>query len=222
VSDAAGIARGFVHRVLVAVGATGSTLGLFLVLPLMKSIAKPPPTDLVVQSFQTAELAPPPPPPEEEPEEEPEPEDEPLELAEEAPPLDLAQLELALGDAFGGEGALGAELVAKLTTVGAAGRAEDVDALFSLADLDQEPRVLHQPSPVLDAPARKKTPGSVTVLFVVDQRGRVESPVVQKSSDPALERAALNAVKQWKFEPGKRNGEPVRFRMRVPITFPKG
>lgn len=24
------------------------------------------------------------------------------------------------------------------------------------------------------------------------------------------------------IEPGKRNGEPVKFRMRVPITFPKG
>ena len=24
-----------------------------------------------------------------------------------------------------------------------------------------------------------------------------------------------------RFEPGKRNGQPVKFRMRVPITFPK-
>jgi len=32
---------------------------------------------------------------------------------------------------------------------------------------------------------------------------------------------AINCVKSWKFEPGKRNGEPVRFRMMAPITFPK-
>ena len=32
---------------------------------------------------------------------------------------------------------------------------------------------------------------------------------------------ALKAVKQWKFEPGKRKGKPVQFRMRVPITFQK-
>jgi protein TonB len=49
----------------------------------------------------------------------------------------------------------------------------------------------------------------------------VENPLVQSSSNPAFEAPALAAVKQWKFEPGKRNGEPVRFRMRVPITFPK-
>jgi protein TonB len=31
----------------------------------------------------------------------------------------------------------------------------------------------------------------------------------------------MKAVKQWKFEPGKRKGQAVRFRMRVPITFPE-
>jgi protein TonB len=61
----------------------------------------------------------------------------------------------------------------------------------------------------------------VYVLFVVDQRGRVESPMVQSSTDPKFEAAAVAAVKQWKFEPGKRNGQAVKFRMRVPITFPK-
>jgi len=45
---------------------------------------------------------------------------------------------------------------------------------------------------------------------------------VQNSTDPIFEGPALAAIKQWKFEPGKRKGEPVRFRMRVPITFPKG
>jgi len=30
------------------------------------------------------------------------------------------------------------------------------------------------------------------------------------------------AVKRWKFEPGKRGGKPVRFRMLAPITFPEG
>ena len=46
--------------------------------------------------------------------------------------------------------------------------------------------------------------------------------MVQKSSDPVFETPALAAVKQWKFEPGKRNGQAVRFRMRVPINFPEG
>jgi protein TonB len=59
------------------------------------------------------------------------------------------------------------------------------------------------------------------VLFVVDEHGKVENMTVQSSSDKSFEGAALSAVKQWKFEPGRRNGQAVRFRMRVPITFPK-
>jgi protein TonB len=68
---------------------------------------------------------------------------------------------------------------------------------------------------------RKQAPGTAYILFVVDAQGRVENPQVQKSSDPVFEKPALAAVKQWRFEPGKRNGQPVRFRMRVPVTFPK-
>jgi protein TonB len=137
---------------------------------------------------------------------------------EAAPPLDLSQLELALnpGD---GAGVIG-DFVQKLAPLASSG--EQVDALFSMADLDQKPRVLYQPGPVLNKQARQKAPGTVYIIFIVDQNGRVENPIVQKSSDPVLERSALAAIKQWKFEPGKRNGQPVRFRMRVPITFPKG
>jgi protein TonB len=56
----------------------------------------------------------------------------------------------------------------------------------------------------------------------VDRDGRVRNAKVLSSTDPAFEGAALSAVKKWKFEPGKRKGQAVRFRMRVPVTFPKG
>lgn len=52
------------------------------------------------------------------------------------------------------------------------------------------------------------------------QDGRVTDAVVQTSSDPIFERPALAAVRKWKFEPGRRDGRPARFRMRVPVTFP--
>jgi protein TonB len=57
------------------------------------------------------------------------------------------------------------------------------------------------------------------VVFTVDQQGRVENPVVQSASDPAFEQPVLAAIKQWKFEPGKRSGKAVRFRMRQPFSF---
>lgn len=210
--------RQLAHGVWVALGAVTLTLVCFLVLPLLQIIHPPPSTDLIVQSVDTALPPPPSPPPQEEPEKKPEPEEKPPELMEEAPPLNLSQLELALNP---GDGAgLVGDFVNKLNPLTSSGEA--VDALFSMADLDQKPRVLYQPGPVLNKSIRQQAPGTVYIIFIVDKRGRVEDPIVQKSSDPVFERSALAAVKQWKFEPGKRNGQPVRFRMRVPITFPEG
>lgn len=200
-------------------GAVGLSLLLFLVLPLMQAINNPLKTDLTVQTVDTANIPPPPPPPEPEQEEENDEEPPPPELAEESQPLDLSQLELALNPGFG-EGGMGGDFTVKLNTV--ASQSDSLDAVFSMADLDQKPRVIYQPGPTLDASARRKAPGTVYILFIVDQRGRVENPIVQQATDPVFEKPALAAVKQWKFEPGKRNGQPVRFRMRVPITFPKG
>ena len=205
------------HGAGVVLGAVTLTLVCFLVLPLLQMINLPPTADLVVQSVDTA-LPPPPSPPPEKTEKEPDPEEKPPELMEDAPPLDLSQLELALnpGDGSG----LAGEFANQLSPLTSSGK--DVEALFSMADLDQKPRAIYQPGPVLNKQVRQKAPGTVYIIFIVDQRGRVENPIVQKSSDPVFERSALAAVKQWKFEPGKRNGQPVRFRMRVPITFPKG
>jgi periplasmic protein TonB len=214
------------RRAMVAAGALAFTVALFLVLPVLEGLGETPQADLSLVQMDTANLPPPPPPPpdEEEPEEESEAEDEPPELTESAPPLDLSQLEVALSGTTGpGDGWFSGDFAVKLDAIASTGsNANAVDALFSLADLDQKPRVVHQPSPVLDAQARKKTPGTVHVVFVVDPEGRVEDPLVQRSSDPAFERPALAAVKQWRFEPGKRKGQAVRFRMRVPITFPQG
>jgi len=196
------------------------TVLFFIILPLLQSISDSPLNDMMLQAIDTASV-PPPPPPENEPEKEPEQEPPPPALAEEAPPLDLSQLELALNPGFGegGVGAMG-DFAVKLNTV--VSQSENSDAIFSMADLDQKPRVIHQPGPTLDGDTRKKAPGTVYILFIVDQRGRVENPVVQQATDPVFEKPALAAVKQWKFEPGKRNGQSVRFRMRVPVTFPKG
>jgi protein TonB len=220
------IVREVSHRLGVVLGAVGLTLAFFIVLPLMQSISQPPAEDLVLQSVNLANVPPPPAtPPEEEPEQEQQPEEKPPELVEAAPPLDLSQLELALDPGMGDGSFGGGDFAVKLNTVVAvssAGSSDSVDAIFSIADLDQKPRVVYQPGPVLTREIRQKAPGTVHILFLVDERGSVVEPRVQQSTDPVFEKSALNAVKQWKFEPGKRGGKPVRFRMRVPFTFPKG
>lgn len=186
----------------------------------MQAINQSRDTDVVVRTVSTAEVEPPPPPPEEpDPPEEPEPEEKPPELTEESQPLDLSQLEMALNPGMG-NGGLSGDFAANLKTVATSG--EDLDAVFGLSDLDQRPRVIYQPGPTLTREVRKQAPGKVYILFLVNREGRVENAKVQKSSHPVFEQPALKAVKRWKFEPGKKSGQAVRFRMRVPIKFPKG
>ncbi len=211
------------YHLWVVLGAVVLTLAFFLVLPLMQTISKPPTEDLYLSEVDLANLEPPPPPPaEEEPEPEPEAEEEPPELMEQAAPLDLSQLELALDPSFSEGWMGGGDFAVKLNTIVSNSKDDDVDAIFSMADLDQKPRVIQQSSPVMSRQVRRKAPGKVNIIFIVNERGRVEQPRVRSSTDPVFEKPAVSAVKRWIFEPGKRGGKPVRFRMLVPITFPRG
>lgn len=207
------------HRLVVVAGAAGLALIFFLVLPLMQTLNKPPTTDLTLQAVDTAKLEAPDPPPEPEPEEETQEEEQPPELTESAPPLDLSQLELALNPGFS-DGWLGGDFAVKLNTV-VAGR-DEAESLFTMAELDQKPRIIYEPGPTITRQVRENAPGKVYVIFVVDQNGRVVNPKIEKSSNPVFEKPVLSAIRKWKFEPGKRGGKPVRFRMRRAFTFPKG
>lgn len=58
------------------------------------------------------------------------------------------------------------------------------------------------------------------VLFVtVERDGSIGETTVAESGGDAFDRAALEAVKGWRFEPAMRAGTPVRARIRVPIQF---
>lgn len=52
-------------------------------------------------------------------------------------------------------------------------------------------------------------PGTVTVDFIIDDRGRVKNSQVVRYSNPDLVQPALEAIRVWKYEPAKINGEPV-------------
>lgn len=217
-------AGGGFGRFLVSGGAlilgAALTVAVFLILPVLENIGRPEKRDDLQLTTVDAVEPPPPPPTVEEQKPEPPPEEAPPpELTETAPPLDLSQLELALNPGIG-EG-MGGDFAVKLSVAGADGGAmQSSDDIFSLADLDQAPRVVFQPAPQYPPEMKKKKmQGTVYVLFIVDKDGRVKDPKVQKSDNPAFDNPALGAVRRWRFEPGKVGGQPVQFRMRVPITF---
>ena len=92
--------------------------------------------------------------------------------------------------------------------------------LVSSAGLDNPPRTRAQLSPVYPAEARRNgRAGEVTVEFVVDEAGHVLDPHVLRSNDPIFDEPTLRAVAKWRFEPGRKNGRVVRFRMAVPVAY---
>ena len=66
----------------------------------------------------------------------------------------------------------------------------------------------------------KGTQGRVIVQFVVDKDGSVVEPKVVKSVSPELDQVALRVVKMMpKWQPGKQNGEIVRVKYVIPVSF---
>ena len=61
--------------------------------------------------------------------------------------------------------------------------------------------------------------GRVIVQFVVDKDGTVTNPMVTKGVHEQLNEAALEAVTQQAFSPGRQDGEPVKVQMSLPVTF---
>jgi protein TonB len=62
--------------------------------------------------------------------------------------------------------------------------------------------------------------GTVLLRVHVDPRGIPYAvDLVQSSRSRALDRAASEAVKRWRFQPAQRNGQPVAGEVQVPITF---
>jgi len=66
---------------------------------------------------------------------------------------------------------------------------------------------------------RAKIEGSVTLECVVQIDGAVGEVHVTKSLDPGLDEEAIKAVKQWRFEPGTKDGKPVPVRITLEMTF---
>jgi protein TonB len=68
--------------------------------------------------------------------------------------------------------------------------------------------------------ARQRQQGKVLLKVLVGLDGSPEEVTVEKSSGSRLlDQAAIDAVKTWKFNPGKKGGSPNRGYALVPIEF---
>lgn len=61
--------------------------------------------------------------------------------------------------------------------------------------------------------------GIVVLRVVVDEHGNVTDPTVEKSTNPAFNQPAIDAVSKWRFKPAKQGGKPVSAKVALPIKF---
>ena len=92
---------------------------------------------------------------------------------------------------------------------------------FSLRQVDRKPRVTSRIQPRYPHRARQKgITGKVVLKFLVDRDGEVNKvSVVSAEPEGVFEDSAVSAVKKWRFEPGRVDGEPVPTWVRLPVSF---
>ncbi len=123
----------------------------------------------------------------------------------------LSGLDFGLGSAA--DGALAQATAALVGEMGAVVLDENA--------VDDPPVATERTPPSFPSRARSLgQTGKVTVSFVVDVDGSVQDVSVVESAPPGVfDDAALDAVRTWRFEPGRDGGNPVAVRVRQTLAF---
>lgn len=82
------------------------------------------------------------------------------------------------------------------------------------------PRILFAPDPEFSDEARKaKYQGTVLIWLVVDRDGHTRDIRIQRSLGMGLDEKAIEAIRHWRFEPGRKDGVPVAVQVSVEVNF---
>ena len=70
-------------------------------------------------------------------------------------------------------------------------------------------------------PVNSLASGTVVVIVVVEQDGQVSDAEVVKSVD-SLDEPSVYAAKQWRFEPARLDGQPIRSKASISFVYDRG
>ena len=85
---------------------------------------------------------------------------------------------------------------------------------------DRKAKLIHKVEAEYTEDARdKKIEGSVLLGLTVDHDGLPQNIQIKKSLYPSLDQAAVAAVRQWRFEPAIKDGQPVSMWITVEVNF---
>ena len=92
--------------------------------------------------------------------------------------------------------------------------------VFRIGGGVSQPRLLYKVEPEYSEEARKaKYQGVVMLAVEVWEDGLAHNIRVLRSLGLGLDEKAVEAVKQWKFSPGKKDGKPVKVLAQIQVSF---
>jgi periplasmic protein TonB len=96
---------------------------------------------------------------------------------------------------------------------------KDDETVYDLAAGITPPQVIKQVNPNYPTNRGVRAVGSVIIALVVSSKGLPKDPHVVKGLDKDLDESAVEAVKEWRFEPAQMNGKAIAVRVSVQIQF---
>ncbi len=94
------------------------------------------------------------------------------------------------------------------------------EKIYEVGGEVKSPKLLHYVEPAFSPKSKEAyVEGTVRISTVVTKAGTTASAQVVSGLNAEEDRTALEALKQWKFEPGTRNGQPVNVRVTIEINF---
>ncbi len=82
------------------------------------------------------------------------------------------------------------------------------------------PRIVSDPEPEYSEEARKSGySGTCTLSLTVNTDGQVSDIKVERPLGRGLDEKAIQAVSMWRFDPARRDGQPVATRIKVEVNF---
>jgi TonB family protein len=82
------------------------------------------------------------------------------------------------------------------------------------------PHLISHVEPEYDQASRlAQIEGTVVLWVVIDGKGLPAEPIVQRSLSPGLDANAITAVKQWRFSPATKDGNPISIIATMEVNF---
>ena len=94
------------------------------------------------------------------------------------------------------------------------------DGVYRVGGGVSAPMLIHKREPEYTEEARKAQYQGTVLLYVeIDPNGKATNIKVQRSLGLGLDEKAVEAVKQWKFKPGQKDGRPVTVQATIEMNF---